>query len=663
MGNFMDGFMKGYAFMDKIEDNELRREREGYTFDRLKKADVRADNEQLAGDLENQIDLLYTDQDGNRLTDKQVIADPNKLKRVADLMNAPAFKELWMEGTGKEVKDIRVEEVVNNPDGTITPVFSHIGKNGEVISSGPATLNRTSEDTDIVAKATPMEGFNKLRSFVAKYSPTYAGKEVARRKLKGYEKDVRTVASEGQQGRTQPTFERGGSPSQTRETYEPIRETQQTQTSTQPKAAPEVGSITERAKRSVKKEPVSVSGVVRGATKKLEEAGAKFFERGVKNIVNTFETAADPDKEGSNVALDRITGFPKESGRKLVDNFSSIEKKLGPARAQEMRSAILDSIKEKGIDDPVLARDLERLEVLSPKLMKDVKKVETTMPESPTAQRKLLAEDKQLFATAKAGTKFSKQTGGPSKKYKDALIRLHMANPSAVPLDALERGLRTGRLAKRDLQFIANKNFIAVADKETGEVEVIKQFADPKAASDKAKADRLRKADRFKSMERITDLVYPDKKKQASQRSTFASRMLVSEDTLGFDITDPSVVPMIKTAESMTRGETSGWFADEPSDYPSHTPGIIAQGLGLKDLSEAKRVFFRPIEETNYYSGRPIPEGEAQKLSNIVAALQIKGVPIEEASALVVGALNKNMSSIFYQDPAALAEGYVKGRR
>ena len=669
----MSGFMRGYQFMEGIEDNRRRRERDDYTFDRLKRADVRADKVQVASDINEQIKILRTGGDGQPLTDEQIKSNPAKLDKLKELSNLPIFDGLRNAGLVKGTTS-KTEELVLNPNGSVTPVVTQFDNKGVATSTGPATLDRKAAKDDpksqsIVLQATPTELINKLTSHIAGLVPGAADTEIARRKEVGRRRDLQIVADEATRGQVRargvaPTAQPTTAPTPTAQpTPEPITPPDSAQAPTTTEPTPAVGSIEERAATAGKKEPASLAGATRAGVKQLEKFGASIFEGGVKRTVGTFATAADPTKSGSAVALDRITGFPKDSGRKLVDNFSRIEKEVGAENAQGLRKSILKSLADKGIDDPELTRELERLEVMSPKMAKDVSKVEKGTPKDPEQFNNLLAKDKNLISDMRPGAKFSKQTGGPSKAYKDALIRLHMANPAAVPIEALERGLRTGRMSKRDIQFIANKNFIAVADKETGTVEIIKQFADPKASADKVKADRLLKADRFKSMERMTDLIYPDKKKQASQRSTFAARMLVSEDTLGFDITDPSVFPMIKTAESMTRGETTGWFADAPNEYPSHTPGIIAQGLGVENLEEAKAVFFRPIQETRHYGGRAIPEREAQKLSTIVAALQIKGVPIEEASALVVGALNKGMTGIFNQDPALLAQGYIQGRR
>lgn len=676
MASFMDGFMKGYSFLEGIEDNRLKRERDDYTFNRIKTADVRADNVQLAEDLQSQIDLLYTDQSGNRLTDEQVANDPNKRGRIKDLMNTPAFKDIWMEGVPKGVTDIRVEELANNPDGTVTPVFSHIGKKGEVISSGPATIDRKGAKADpngqsIIAKASITEGLNKLKSHIAKFSPTFAKSEVARRKTAGYKRDLGIVAAEAGRGQQVPSPQPSvpSTPSQVTPSVAPSGQVPSTPPPREPVAPTEPiqldvdpTSITERAKA---KEPVSIGGLARKAAEKLESVGAKAFERGIKNIVNTFEVAAKGEPgTGAKLALDTITGFPQGSGRKLVDNFSAIEKKIGVAKAQEMRSVILNSMKEKGVDEPALTRDLERLEVLSPKLVKDVTKVEKAAPKDTKQFNALLKKDQGLISGMKPGAKFSRQTGGPSKAYKDALIRLHMANPAAVSMEALERGLRTGRMSKRDIQVISNKSFVGTFDKETDEFKIHARFADPKAGADRAKLDRQSKADRFKSMERITDLVYPDKKKQGSQRRTFASRMAMSEQTLGFDVTDPTSFSMIEKAEGMTRGQTSGWFADEPSDYPSHTPGIIAQGLGFKDLDEAKTVFIRPLQESKFYGNKPVPEKDLRDISMYVAAMTLKGMDTTQAIGKIRGLLDSKDPQWFRsQKPASLADMMIQLER
>lgn len=674
MANFMDGFMKGYAFMENIEDNRNKRERDAYTFERMKKADVRADNVQLAQDLESQINLLYTDKDGNRLTDEQVAKDPNKRSRITELMNMPAFKEVWMEGVPKGVADIRVEELADNPDGTVTPVFTHVDGRGQALSTGPATIDRKGKADDpegnsIIAKASITEGLNKLKSHVAKYSPTYSKEEVARRKEAGYKRDLGTVMSGvGRQAPSpQSVAQTTTQPSTQRE---PISTTQSAQPSVSPtketdtQPAPKPGSITERAQKVKPTTAGAIPAAAEAFTKESEGLGTKLFERGVRSTVTEFERAA----EGNDTNLNRIINYPKQSGSKLVEHYGSIERKVGPEKAQELRKVIYDTLKERGTGDPELMRDLERLEVLSPKLMSDVKKVEKAMPEEPKAKKEQLKKDQALLASMKPGAKFSKQTGGPSKSYKDALIRLHMANPKAFPVETLERGLRTGRLSKRDIQTFAGADYLIQVDKESGEILRNDRFASSKDKIAMQKFRSKQYKDEAAAFKDFAKEKYGTDKKAQQSKDTYLKRLSVAKKTWGINVQDfANNYAMLSNAEDIINSQIRGsgflgFGGDKANDYPSLTPGIIAQSLGKKTLDEANETFFRPIQETKAYGGGIIPEAEARNLANVAVAIQLrsqkvgKPMTMEQVSAFITNHLQGGDRRLAKVDPALFAE-------
>lgn len=651
--NFMSSFMAGFKFMSSMEDAEKRRERDQYTFGRLQKADVRADNTQIADDWASQKEWLFTGKNGETLTEAQVLGDPEKLKRITELQNSPAFRGMLMEGVPKGVDDVRMDEAVVNPDGSVTPVLSQM-KGGAVLSSGPATMKRTSKETDIIRKGSLREWFNKMDTHASKFSRSFVEKEVGRRKTAGYKSDLGIIATEagrGQQPVAQPA-DQAPSPQPVtpdKEVREPISTTQSAQPSPTPAKGKGASSIADRLKAT----KYDAGG---GIGEALEGVGRAIYKGVEGGAVKYFDRATDTANTGglARSTLEDIQSDPLGASEKYLKHRLAIEKKIGPERAEQLRkdllgltapqagkAALTDRNRYQRIAKVQSGLRLAELSgKVSPKVERVIKKVIEASPTDPKKLNVQLQKDQSLVGGMRPGAKFSKQTGGPSKEYKDALIRLHMANPTAVTMEMLERGLRTGRMSKRDIQFIVNKNFIAVGDKETGQVEIVKQFADTKSATDKAKADRQSKLDRFKSMKNYADLLYPDSKKQGGQRSQYVSRMTVAEQTLGFDITDPSMIPMIQNAERMIRAQTSGWFADSPSDYPSHTPGIIAQGLNLQDLDEAKVKFIRPLQETKFYGGKPVPEKELRDLSVYAAAMQLQGISIERASAVLVSSLN-----------------------
>ena len=671
--NFMTGFMRGYSFMQGIEDNQRRRERDDYTFNRLQKADVRTDQTQIAEDWAAQKKWLFTGKGGERLTEKQVLADPDKRQRITDLQNSPGFKGMLMDGAPKGIDEVRMEEAVVNPNGSVTPVFTQL-KKGAVVASGPATINRTSKDADITQQGSIQDWMNKMDTHAAKFSRSFVDNEVTSRKEAGRKRDLNIVLSNTgstQQVRQQQVQGQVQQQDQQTTTGAPAPVTttqgqdQQAPAPTQEPVAEEVAdpnSITERAKP---KKAVSLGSLAESAGKKLEGVGANIFKRGVKGTVSQFNLAAEgKPNTGSKLALDNITGFPRASGRKLIDNYTAIEKKIGSAKAQEMRKVIYDSLKNNpNRSDPSLEKELERLEVLPSKAVKEMGKVEKALPTNISKLKESIKKDQKLISSMKSGTRFGKQSNKSTKEYREALIRLHIADPKSVPLSMVDRGLRTGRLTKSDIQVVATKNFIGLVDKEAGTLTTLATFADPASKKAEIKAQRDALKDETAGFEKTIKLKYGTDKKAQGRRDTFAQRLSTSVPTWGIDVRQVTKnFGMISRAEDIINGHQGGtgflgFFKEHPSEYPSLTPGIIAQSLGKRTLSEANKAFFTPIQESRAYNGGPIPEGEARNLANLAVGIHMRNPSksIEEVNAMIVNILQSPEGrNIARSDPASV---------
>ena len=675
MPNFMDGFMKGYSFMEGIEDNQRKRDWNDQLQTRTKTTWAREDEQVDLTTLGNEYKILTHDEKGNQLSAEEYTKKEGYANFMAKASRVKSIAESFKNKKGhyREFKGF----VPQQDKGVAIEMKTFDPKTGTMVADGvPLTKEGGSGDNEQVELFdTPAQFDSFFQSQMSKV-PGWADTQIAARKAEGYKDDLSTVFAGGG-SRQQAQAPQAQAPqaqapqAQAPQAQAPVQPVTPDKVSTQPttpssgskvsaKTPVDPNSLSERSK---KREPVSLSSLARSAKKKIEGVGASIFEHGVKTAIKQFEIASDSKQSGSSVALDRITGFPKQSGRKFVDNYSQIEKKLGPAKAQEMRKVIADSLASGPQEDQALANELSRLEVLPPKAVKAIGKVEAAMPKEQAALKTMLTKDKELLASVTPGRSFSKQTGGPSKKFKDALIRLHIANPKGVPLDMLERGMKTGRLAARDIKTFAGANFLIQVDNASGEILRNERFTSAKDKAATTKAQRAALKDETAGFEKTIDLKYGSDKKAQGRRDVFAQRLSTSVPTWGIDVTQVTKnYGMLSRAEDIINGHQGGsgflgFFKDHPSEYPSLTPGIIAQSLGKRTLSEANKIFFTPIQETKAYNGGPIPEMEARNLANLAVGIHMNNpqMTIEKVNTMLVKILQTEKGrNIARDDPASV---------
>ncbi len=486
MAGFTDGFMKGYSFMETIDDNKRKREREDYTFARLKDENNRADKQQSAEDLNRLFDDLYTDSTGGRLSDEEVLKDPRLKKRLIDTMNLPRFKGLWTQGTGKDVASVTVDDLAVNPDNTVTPMVSQVGNDGNIISSGPLTNDRKAGKDDpnnqsSVLASTLTEGINKLKAYTAMYSPTYSANRKAEKKRAGQVSSLadvlpgeRVVAPTDQttnqpvgQTPTKPSSVVPSTPAPTDQTTgqtteqpvvtEPKQPTVETTKSTST-------SLQDRLAKFKERKPAGESG--------LAKLGRNIFNSRQGATVNYFDAATDPENSSTLAknAVISMNNDPLKAAESFNKNRSVIEEKLGPKRAEQLRQDLMamtqpqagkadltDRDKFKRISS--VRKDLSVPSVdmssMSTKSQRFIEKVKTTIPSDPKARNEQLKNDVDLLSKqTKVGASFSKQTTKNSRARKESVARLIV--DGLITADQGDRILRTGRLTKGDIKQVSD---------------------------------------------------------------------------------------------------------------------------------------------------------------------------------------------------------------
>lgn len=563
MASFMDGFLKGYGFMENVKTADANRAWDKKLRARQETVWDREDVTLLADQSERELQAITQGRTAGELK-----SDPAAKQQLIGWYNKWGDPNRPM-GTGK-VADL---EVIDGD--RIVPIIDiYDPKTKQRISRGPATVNGTSDPNDKVDSHTIDDLFqdiNRVRAGYAGHSPNVAASMKAERTAADYRGGMDALF-EGPQGEAvaPPPTRRAGmsAPSTPSAPYQapapsPAPEAPSAQpVATQQKALPLQGEIdalnAQIGELKAKPVPASIGG------RNNANAGKRHTAK-IAELEAQRDALSDP--AALRARLEQLPKYGFEADRlraKLEPQLAALE---APAAEQPAAAA------------PVPAP--------APQILKRTEKA-VASAEAPS--RAELPAAQQTVSSIKPGRKFTDDQ-------RQALVKLHLANPQAFPLETLDRVLRTGRMSKPDIQFI-NTTFGAMAvDRDT--MQVVGNFSDPgaiaKFQADLAKtaaeiadkrATRQEKTNEAntKGIDRLVDMVFPDDKKQASQRTALARNLGVTMSTLGMNLGEPDSQTVLLDATMSYQKylkDNDGWFGFGADDreFKSFTPFLVAARL------------------------------------------------------------------------------------
>ena len=637
MANFMDGFMKGYSFMEGVEDNKREREWQDTVRTRTKSTWAKEDYITDLTELGNEYKLLTHDAKGNPLSAEEYTKKPeyNNFMAKASRVKGVADKFKNTKGHNRQFKNFVPQE----GGGVAVSMSTYDPKSGAMMADNvPLTNEGGSGDNEQVTMFDSPAQFDSFFQSQMTKIPGWADSVMASRKEAGQVSTLASVLPDQQQptrqgpapGQSQSTDPRQNAvkavqatiekemkgdgvtytPDQLREkvTNDPrmVEALGGATSGKQPVNDPSINnlkdpkesasstSILDRQKQLSKK-PVSAD-TRKSGFKLLKEAWKKNRTEGVANY---FDVMTNPDNTSqlAKNAVREIQADPLDAGEKFLKSREAIEAKLGPERTEQLRKDLLQLTTPKaGKADLTdqnkyqrIAKVRNELETagsipgLSPKAVIEVNKAKSTIPKEPAAKQKQVEADQKLVADTKVGVSFSKQSGANSKARKESIARLIIAG--VISAEQGSRISRTGRMTKKDVQVVSNKNMVGVYDKETEQFKTIATFGSGTTKADKQKSikgDLDIQTKRNAINTTIANDVYG--KKDHPGKADLIAKLATTANTIGLDEANPNYRGTALKAAKMHRNfvaANTGWIDNfagmgDNRDFPSLTPFYIA---------------------------------------------------------------------------------------
>jgi hypothetical protein len=222
--------------------------------------------------------------------------------------------------------------------------------------------------------------------------------------------------------------------------------------------------------------------------------------------------------------------------------------------------------------------------------------------------------------------------------------------------------MRTGRMTKRDTQIIQHKGFVAVVDKEYG--DIIRAYQLPDAEVAKSNADLSKSAKSAKSA------------KESAQESSaiakawkdnialfggiddmphdFMTKALISAEYLNWDEPTLQRVDLLKRAYNITKqleeADESGWMPwnwdGQDRKFVSANVGMAAISMSLEgqDIDEIKKQVMMPTLAAMKATGTPTTPDNVAQYTTYVALGAQSGMTAQETIQVISSALQKGAS-------------------
>ena len=685
-----ESFIRGFELMDRVENRRLDRERADQEYKYLQ-------DQRKYGQVANKIDYLTSTYGQDY---EAMAADPT----FVEIANDAAFESGFRSADGNKFK---LKGFRKNPkSGAMIAYGDTIDDQGNIVKADvPITKNRTGDPNDEIVQLPAKEWIAQANNMLTNWEGYREFNQ--QRQLRQAKGEFASEYTKYEQGQQAPST----TPSAPRTPFHLASAQAQV-----PSAQPPAPTANTPSAPAPAVEPTPAAPAAFDPAARLQAANAEnatdivtpvkkwfsdMWNGSAEDEAAIFKNLADPTKADgvTRRQLQDMQQRPKEYAERFVKNYDAISKELGPEKTEQVRKWFAERVKPDANSSDnfkeILLNDRKFKKVA--KLNNDLAALQDKLPEgtdpaplnnaAPQTQKQLARIQRNLPTTPEGQTQVAVdgaaaaqkiQTMKPGArvptKLRKAVMNLWALDPQAMPLDTAMRFIETGRLTKGDMQaFKVNDTAFGILNKDTGQVSM--HYIPGTAALSMDDRLKLNKDNRqaIKARDdRVNswiDLKYPDKGEQSNARSLANQRITVAEQTLGLNILDPQMFAVFNKAEDMinTQVKDSGWFGfgkDSHSDYPSHTPAILALGLGKQSLAEAKDAFFTPLNAglvDVYPNG--VPESDGVQYANVVAALHLRGVPVEQATDTLIALAKHSPQAVLTANPAKLAEAILRNQQ
>lgn len=679
--HFARGLMSGFAFVEESYDRQEKRERERAEYRYIKK-------QRSIKDLQGSIQALTL----KHGSDKNAMMKDPEFKRL--VVNNPVVQEHFLnaDGNKRELREFRY-----NPDTDkyMAVVNTRDPETDKTLAEDvPLTVNGTSEPDDPIAQFTATELFTGINAELAK-DPDYVA-FLKEQEIKAARRDLGTaIANQTQQGgQVQQGGQQ--SAGATQQTNNPVEQPsdQPTATAITTESPKKPISLADREAQALEANKAKaekrlsagkkvVSGVADIVTsivpaplidyvKDLAEDNSS--EAVAKRKADYIKDNVDPIFAGNNTkataqAFESARKYPTDHAKVLSENYEDLISKHGPEKIEEYKAMLsqgVDELKAKldkereenpmsSFFNPVYDASSKNVEesralldalpaVDSVKIKESAKpalgnkantvvmdKVLSQLKANPQEAARKAVGDVQRVAGMKPGQ--HARSSGPTKDFREALIRLHTLDPSAVSLETLERGLRTGRLTKRDLQVFANSKAIGYIDKETMQVHIMERFGDTVTVEDIQKRQEKQLAitsKRLKIQDEVAARIYPGKNDDpvvGARRNNLINTWTLQHELDGsLNINDPRTPTLLSQWDRMNAAiedHLDPIWGDGPK-LVSYTAAQIATNLGGNTAEDAKNAYDNHITPAQQALGGNPSQRDVSNLATLTGIIEAR---------------------------------------
>lgn len=591
MAGFMDGFMKGYGWMTDLKYTQEDRERQRTLDSRADEAYEDTQLRQRALDASGEYTALY-----NQFGDKWV--DTPEGKRF---MQSSMFNDMHNYGTPPDVDHTELVDMVDNGDGTSTPVFRQTLADGSQ-SIGPGTANRSRDPNAPVLRSPKGDIDMMVRQHLGRYNPDFNKSFTDMRDRRQSEAAMDALFEGVQQDpATLPA-----------QTTSPAKETP---------PAPEY-SVATAATHNADTDAALIES--------LRGKSVQDISGGVPNITKEERTQLDNAQKRQELRT-RVATMQSTLEKVPPRMMDAAKRRLSETQAELARL-------EASPDNPKLPPKIEN-KTDSNKVLNEAVNNPTGVSEADVAKALEVSgtPKERSLKNAQDTMKRLPKSGYMTPKMRKALITLAKTTPEHFPPDKVLNALRTGRLTSDDFNFINLGGNKVMRTNKSGDWSVIDLGAGSLSQKDaleiKIKEQQLANAQTKGLRDNLEGL--------ARRRDGSVDEKLLNDMTRGLvhsgaffkkNMATPQGMALAAEAAKIQHEfleDNNAWYKFWNDDYEfnSYTPGLLAiqKNTSVENIVDE---YYQPIRAR---VDQELSPSQLDRLVQLVYRLEETNMPRDKA--------------------------------